>query len=276
MAGIGLASTNLRVTKRDSKKFLGGAAKGAAAGSLFGLPGTILGGIGGGIMGMLEDDPEEELRRRKDEMIAKINNERAKRIGAITRESANARQSSAQSAMARAIDTGRDPSDIEDSLLVANQQNVQASNQAINQADQYFTDQALAVEGEYASRPLETPLSETLFDAGTMALQGYYQQKGAERQDKYIDAYTKNLGLQNDVLTKSLNKGVAIGTTGTTGNTSGVLSNDVTPITVPPPQFSGIVDNKSVANSFDLSRYAKTSGMAKMKPKGLMSYKGVS
>lgn len=252
-------------------------AQGAAVGTAI-APGigTAIGAGVGLVASLFENDPEEELKRRRDAMIASINNERAKRIAAISQESSNARQSNAQGAMARAIDTGRDPSNIEDSLLVANQQNAQAANQALNQADQYFNDQVLQVEGEYNSRPLEVPLSETLMDAGTNAIAGYYQNKSSERSDQYLKSLTDMNTAQTDVLKKQLGgSGVTTGITakvGTVNNTDGILSNDFTQ-QIPKP-FTGIVNNEDIKKSSDLSRYAKASRVARMTPQGnLMSRK---
>jgi len=220
-------------------------------------------------LGFLDEDPEEELRRRKDAMLASINKERASRIASITKESANARNSNAQGAMARALDSGRDPSNIEDSLLVANQQNAQASTQAINQAEQYFTDQALQVEGEYQSRPLEIPLSETLMDAGTNAVAAYYQNKSSERSDNYLKSLTDMNTAQTDILKKHVG-----GSGVTTGTTAPVAPTINTSAITPTMQIPQMATSADVKKSFDLSRYAKTSGVARMKPKGLVTYKG--
>ncbi len=253
-----------------TKNKIGRIAQGAAAGSIFGPVGTFVGGVIGGIASEFESDPQEELKRRRDAQLWAINNERNKRIATITQESANARQSNAQGAMARAIDTGRDPSNIEDSLLVANQQNAHASTQAINQASQYFDQQAIDVNGEYNSRPLEVPLSETLIDAGTNAVAGYYQGKSADRQNEHIKSLEDNVNAQTDYFKKQVgSSGVKIGTT---GNTSGVLSSD---ITTSPSQFSGIVDNNSVLDSFNLNkRIANMYRVRSMAPQGAVSYGG--
>lgn len=228
MADYGRAAINtlapITLLKKNGNKkgAVRGGLQGAAAGFIVGGPvGAAVGGAIGLTAGYFSDDPEEQLRQRKDELLAKINQERAKRMTEIERTSTNARLLQQQGSMVRALDSGRDPSDIEDSLLVANQNNIQDTNSAIRSSNEYFDEQSLNVEGEFASRPLEPSLTDTLFEAGGTAIQGHYLSEQAKRQQKYIDALTTNLATANTDISKA---GGISGTPpvmqGTTGNFS--------------------------------------------------------
>jgi len=246
---------------------LRGAIKGAGAGAVFGPVGAAVGGAVGLVAGYFSDDPEEQLRQRKEEFVGKINADRSKRIAETIQVSANNRQLNQQGAMVRAQDSGRDPSDIEDSLLVSNQQNTQDTNQALNSTNRYFDEQVLGAEGEFASRPLEEPLSDVLFEAGGNAIQGYYMDQQGQRQDKYIDAMTKNAQASATQGIPSVSTGI---TPTATPSASATPSAPATSLAVQP---QGLMQSQNYAATPPTqNEYANA--MKKIQPQGLMESTG--
>jgi hypothetical protein len=154
----------------------GGAAQGAA---YAGLPGALVGG-GVGLLGsLLGDSPEEQRRKRMQSLVDSIKQQRAQALTDVGAQTSSNIASATSGGRRRSIASGRD-TQAESFIapLVNNAQTVGANT--MTNVMRGFDQQLASVEGDYAARPMEPSLMETLGGAASNYM-------NIINQNKYMD-----------------------------------------------------------------------------------------
>jgi hypothetical protein len=150
-----------------------GAGLAAIGNTVFPGVGGIVGGALGAIGGLFSTSPEEERKRRKAELLARIAGLRQQRMEQITtdvkRVYGGAQAGARQAAASRAAAAG-DMANVESYVVPAEtnagRQLSAASNEMMHRANSQFDDMEAQIEYDYAGRPIEPTIGEDLMVVG--------------------------------------------------------------------------------------------------------------
>jgi hypothetical protein len=154
---------------------LSGAAKGAAIGSVVPVIGTALGAAIGGLTGLFGsgESPEKQRQRRKRELLAQLAENRRKAIEdgtrLLTTRQRGVIEGERQAGARRALAMGH-ATDAED-IIQPTVQRIAAEGSRnlesfVTQTNANFDQQIAQIEADFAERPMQPSLSDTLMSLG--------------------------------------------------------------------------------------------------------------